>query len=294
MIASLPLVGLGYALWEIGSTVTLGEVAAPLLLLASVWLLGHAGAMWMNATLDRDHGPVLLGRPVRVPRGTNAAAYVALAASVALAWPLGALPVACTIGCAVLSVLYSHPRFALKGSPVGGPIVNALGYGTLSPIAGWAVVDGVITWRAIVSLALVVVFILGAYFAAQAFQGDEDRRRGYRTFVVTHGAAWTLAVAHACLRIAVIGLLAMAAIGAYPRTLLAIAPLWLWADRHLVVWRRTPSANRAGPLVVRLALAAVLSIVATYVDHFWLLAQHLPAGGCGAVLVPSNIASLCR
>lgn len=293
LIASLPLVGFGYALWERGSTVGLLSVAPSLGLLACSWLVGHAGAMWLNAHLDRDRGPVLLGRPVVVPPIAPFAGHAALVVSSLLAWPLGALPFACALACALLSILYSHPRVALKGRPIGGPLVNGAGYGTLSPLAGFAAADGVPTWRAGASLALAVLFILGTYFAAQAFQSDEDRRRGYRTLVVTHGPGWTLAVAHACLRASALGMLAFALAGAYPRALVLTVPIWLLAERHLIAWRRAPSTDRGGGLVARLAAGALATIVLAYADHFWLLAQDRPGGGCGTALVPDVIVRLC-
>lgn len=294
LIASLPLVGFGYALWERGSTVSLIQVMPSLALLIGAWLFGHAGAMWLNAALDRDEGPVLLGRPVEVPSIAPVAGYVGLLASLGLAWPLGLVPFACTLVCALLAIAYSHPGWALKGSPLGGPLVNGLGYGSLSPIAGWAAADPVLTWRAPLTLGLSVAFILGTYFAAQAFQGDEDARRGYRTLVVTHGPAWTLAVAHACLRVAIIGLLAVAFAGAYPRVLLATLPVWLSAERHLEAWRETPSADRAAGLVGRLALGTAATVLAAYGHHFWLLAQDRPGGGCGTALVPAVLGPLCE
>ncbi len=293
LIASLPLVGFGYALWERGSTVAPHVVAPELGLLAAAWVVGHAGAMWLNAHLDRDHGPVLLGRAVPVPRSAPLAGYLALAASSALAWPLGPPTFACALACAVLSVLYSHPRVALKGRPIGGPLVNGGGYGTLSPIAGFFAAEGVPTWRSAASLALAVLFILGTYFAAQAFQSDEDRQRGYRTLVVTHGPGWTLAVAHACLRASVLGMLACALFGAYPRALLVTIPVWLLAERHLEAWRRTPSVDRGGGLVARLAGGVAATIAAAYADHFWLLAQGRLGGGCGTAIVPQALALVC-
>lgn len=293
LITALPVVGYGYALWERGSTVSVDHVALPLGQLAGAWLLGHAGAMWLNAMLDRDRGPVLLGRPVEVPGSASAAGYGALAGSVGLAATLGVVPLLCALACAALAIVYSHPRAALKGSAVGGPLVNGVGYGSLSPLAGWAAAEPVLTWRAALTLALSVVFILGTYFAAQAFQGEEDARRGYRTLVVTHGPGWTLAVAHACLRVAVLGLLAAAVAGAYPRLLLATLPVWLSAERHLEAWRETPSADRASGLVARLALGTAATVLVAYAHHFWRLAQERPGGGCGTALVPSALGALC-
>jgi 4-hydroxybenzoate polyprenyltransferase len=297
LVATLPLIGFGYGLWERGSTISPLVVLPTLALLFFAWLVGHAGAMWLNAVLDQDHGPVLLGRAVPVPRGTAAAGYVALSVSVALAAPLGVVPALCTLGCAIGSVLYSHPRIALKGEAIGGPLVNGVGYGALSPIAGWAAADVVPTWRAGLTLALVVCFILGAYFAAQAFQQDEDTRRGYRTLVVTHGPRWTLSSARACLIVASTGMLGLAAIGVYPRALLVAAPALLWADRHLVRWRRVPGGGNGGwaaRLVVRLGVTAVIVVAAAYAHHFGQIASEAPPGGCGTAVVPDALAATCE
>ncbi len=293
LIASLPLVGFGFAHWERGSTVSPLVVAPSLALLVSAWLVAHAGSMWLNAHLDRDAGPVLLGRAVAVPPVTPVAGYVAAALAPVIAWALGPVPFACALACAVLSILYSHPRTALKGRPIGGPLVNGLGYGAISPLAGFAAADGIPTWRALVSLVLAVLFLLGTYFAAQVFQGEEDRRRGYRTLVVTHGPGWTLAVAHACLRASVLGMLACALVGVFPRVLLATAPIWMLTERFVARWRLTPSLDRGGGLVLRLAAFALASVVLAYADHFWQLAHDLPAGGCGTAIVPDVLASIC-
>lgn len=296
LVASVPLVGFGYGLWERASTVHPRVVAPTLALLFGAWLLMHAGSLWLNAELDRDDGPVLLGRPVPVPRGTAAAGYLALALAVALAAVVGPLVAVCAAGCALLAVLYSHPRVALKGRPLGGPLVNAVGYGTLSPIAGWAAADGVFTWRAGLSLAFAVALMLSVYFSAQAFQRDEDRRRGYRTLVATHGPAMVLAAARVGLGVGVLGVLAGAAIGFYPRTLLVAAPVLVAADRHLARWRRAPNGGNgrlASGYVHRLALAALVAVLAAYASHFAALLADAPPGGCATAVVPDALAPIC-
>jgi 4-hydroxybenzoate polyprenyltransferase len=228
-----------------------------------------------------------------VPHIARAAGYVALATSPLLALPLGALPFACALACAVLSTLYSHPRTAWKGHPVLGPLVNGLGYGTLSPIAGWAAASGVFTWRAVATLALIALAIFAIYFAAQAFQRDEDTRRGYHTLVVTHGPRVTLAAAHMLLRITILGALALAAIGVYPRVVLASAPAWLWADRFLARWRSAPEESRAGGLMLRLSAAGIATLLAIYAQQAWHLWWSEPPGGCGTEIVPAALLAAC-
>lgn len=289
LVCALPCLGYGYGLWEQGSTVSPLVVLPTLAHLVAVWLLGHAGALWLNAQLDRDEGSVLLGRSVRVPRGTGTIAYVALAASLAVALPLGWPATACVAGCAVLAVLYSHPRIALKGHPIAGPLINGVGYASLSPLAGWAISGARWSWRAPLTLAALVVGILGLYFAAQAFQGDEDRARGYRTLVVTHGPQFTLRIARLCFAVSMLVVLLGALIGIYPRAVLVALVPFVLVDRFAARWSRVPGGGDgewATGLVVRLVVALLFVIGGTYAHHFVALVRGAPVGGRGTAIVP--------
>lgn len=289
LVCAFPILGYGYALWEQGSTVSPLVIAPTLAHLAAVWCLGHAGAMWLNAELDRDTGAVLLGRSVSVPRGTGAMSYAALILSVVVALPLGAATVACASGCAMLAALYSHPRIALKGHPVGGPMVNGVGYATLSPLAGWACAGAPWSWRVPLTLAALILGVLGLYFAAQAFQADEDRRRGYRTLVVTHGPRVTLQVARSCFAASMLVVLVGAAIGIYPRVLLIALVPFATIDGFIARWSRLPSGGDgqwAAGLVARVLVALLVVIGGAYAHHFVALASGAPVGGRGTAIVP--------
>lgn len=296
LIAGLPLAGLGYGLWERGSTVYFFTILPTLGAVWLTWVFGHAGAMWLNAELDRDEGEVLFGQAVTVPRGTGYLGYFGLALSVATSFTIGGVTSACALICALLAILYSHPRVALKGRALSGPLINGVGYGSLSPIAGWAAADGVLTWRALVTLTLAVPFILGVYFAAQAFQADEDDARGYRTLVVTHGPRVTLVAARVCLAFSALGAMGMAAAGAYPRITLTSLPIWLWMDRHLARWSKDESGGRgsdAKKLVGIVTLAAFVMVVGAYAHHLDALFGDRPVGGCGTAIVPAALAQVC-
>ncbi|MEQ1502011.1 MAG: UbiA family prenyltransferase [Myxococcota bacterium] len=207
------------------------------------WAALHAGTLWLNAALDRDEGEVLFGRPVRPPPVTAAAGYVALAAAIPLAWWGDPVAGASCAICVALAIAYSHPRLAWKGHPLAGPVVNVVGYGLLSPLAGWSAVDVPPNPRTVVVWALCGFAILGTYVAAQAFQQAEDRSRGYRTLVATRGPRAVLTVARTSIAIALFGGLALAAIGWLPRLcLFGIAGWWL-VDRHLAEWASRPDGG---------------------------------------------------
>ena len=296
LVAALPLSGLGFGLWERGSTASFAQVVGRIGILFAAWLVGSAGAMWLNAELDRDQGAVLLGRAVTVPRGTKWFGYAALAASVLIAAPLGTVAALCTAGCAALSVLYSHPATALKGRALGGPLVNIVGYGVLSPIAGWSTADVPFTWRAAYTLGLIVLLVGGMFFSAQAFQRDEDRERGYRTFVVTHGPRATLSIARACFAVGAVGVLVASAFGFFPRALLVSVPLFMLVDRHIARWMQQPNGGDstwASKLIGVLALALLTLLGAAYADHFSLMLAGAPAGGCGTAIVPAALSAVC-
>ncbi len=289
LVSAMAPLGYGYGLWEQGSTVSPFVVTPTLAHLAVVWLLIHGGAMWLNAVLDRDVGAVLLGRSVEVPRGTAATGYGALALSIAGALPLGAVATSCAASCAALAVLYSHPRVALKGHPLGGPLTNALGYAVFPPIAGWSLSGAECNWRALLTLGALVLGILGLYFAAQAFQADEDRQRGYRTLVVTRGPAFTLRAARACFAVAMLELLFGAASGIYPRAFLLAALPCAMIDGHFARWAREPNggdARWAAALVGRAVVVLLVVLGAAYAHHFAALAQGGPVAGRATAIVP--------
>lgn len=297
LIATLPVAGLGYGLWERGSTLHPFVLLPTIGILFASWVFGHAGAMWLNAVLDRDEGEVLLGRSVPVPRHTGLAGYVALALSVSTSSLIGGVTTACAAICALMAILYSHERTALKGRAFAGPLVNGLGYGSLSPLAGFAAAASVPTWRAVGSLGFAVLFILGIYFAAQAFQQQEDRRRGYRTLVATHGPRLTLLIARLCLTTTAIGATMFAVVGAHPRPGLIAVPLWFWMDRHLAAWSKKPDGGEeadATRLVAIVTLAACAMIAGAYAHQGWALYHGDPTGGCGTAIVPAALAEVCE
>lgn len=281
MVALLPVIGFTFAYWDHGCLASGAEALPRLLFLMLVWAVPHAGTMWLNAALDRDEKATLFGEAVEVPRGIEAFGYATLAASLAAAaWASVGLALSVAL-CAALSILYSHPRTAWKGHAWLGPAANAVGYGVLSPLGGFLLAGMPPTWRGLLVLVTAVPWILCAYFGAQAFQEEEDRARGYRTLVATHGAAATLRVTRACLWIALALTLGAAALGWYPRLVLVAAPLFLWVDRLLVAWGRVPhggDATWAKRFFLRLVAAGLVVVLLVNVD-FELARRETGLGG---------------
>ena len=174
--------------------------------------------------------------------------------------------------CAVLAVLYSHPATMWKGHPVGGPFVNGVGYGLLSPAAGFLVVGVPPTVRTALVWPLVGAVVLGTYFAAQAFQGDEDRARGYRTWVVTRGPQATVDAARWCIDLGIGGGVLLAVFGWLPRLCLLCVPGWVVLHRWLRRWREQPGGGDASwalgftRRLLWVGLAGVLAAGIAYVD----------------------------
>ena len=280
-VVLLPFVGWAWAHWD--RALPARGVAALLGVLVA-WALLHAGTLWLNASVDRDEGEVLLGRAVEPPPRTAAWGYVALVAAVSIAaWSHPGAGLAC-LGCAVLSVAYSHPRVLLKGHPLGGPAVNVVGYGILSPLAGWLVVGVDPNPRTVVVWGLAQLGILGPYFAAQAFQQHEDAARGYRTLVVTHGPRTTLQVARACLGVAFAAGLLLAAVGWIPRSCLIGVVGWWAVDRWMVRWAQQPGGGGgrwARGFTKRMAYAVILGISLAFAEYAHQSLHGRPVAGLG-------------
>ena len=87
----------------------------------------------------------------------------------------------------MLSVLYSVPPFRLKAVAGADWLINMVGFGTLTPLAGWAT-----TGRPADAAAWIVLLAFCPLFAAlypltQLYQLDEDARRGDRTLALLLG-----------------------------------------------------------------------------------------------------------
>jgi 4-hydroxybenzoate polyprenyltransferase len=262
----VPLLGYGIALWDHAL-----DPVHPLELLAVLtgWFVASAGTMWLNASLDGDENEALFARPTQRPRGLAWYGYGALGAGVILVLLANRVSGAFAAACAVLSVLYSHPRTMWKARPVLGPLVNGLGYGVLTSLGGWAIVGVPLSVRVAAAFASVTVFIVGTTFAAQAFQRDDDARRGYRTLVVTHGPAACLRAARACAWASIAIVAVGCAAGFYPRICLLGLPTFGLVDRWVRAWQSrgdggTPS--HAAGFVARMLATGVVLLGLAYVD----------------------------
>lgn len=280
-VALLPLMGWAWAHWDRALPARGG---AALLGVMGAWALLHVGTMWLNAAVDRDTGEVLLGRAVEPPPGTAGWGYATLLLSVVAAGAWGWGPGLACAGCAVLSILYSHPATLWKGDPVGGPFVNVVGYGVLSPLAGWAVVGVSANPRTVVVWALAQVGILAAYYAAQAFQQDEDRARGYRTLVATHGPSAVLRLARVFVGLGFVSGLGLALVGWIPRACLLGAVGWWVVDRWLARWSDQPDGGDgtwAAGFANRMLIALILGISLAFVEYAHQSLTGKPVAGLG-------------
>jgi 4-hydroxybenzoate polyprenyltransferase len=277
----LPFVGFGWGHWDRALPLR-GETGLPWVLAA--WLLLQAGTMWLNAVLDQDSGEILMGRAIAVPKATALCAFVALLLAVSCAF-LGSLLSGCAGAlCAILAILYSHPATVWKGHPLLGPMVNGLGYGLLSTLAGWALVGVTPNPRTMAVWLCGGSGVLGCYFAVQAFQGAEDRARGYRTLVATHGPRAVLLAARICIGLGELGGVVLAVIGWLPRVSLIALIFAVWIDRYLAAWSKQAKGGDerwARGLATRLLIAALLGIGLAYVDYFVDYFSERPVAGLG-------------
>ncbi len=294
-----PLLGLGVlGLVGLGYVVTLWDRALPrraeadLGWVLAAWAALHVGTMWLNACLDRDEGPVLLGRSAPVPSGLHLPATVALCAAVVLAGQVSGLLGTLTLMAAGLSWAYSSPRLRWKAHPVLGPLVNVVGYGLISPAVGVAATGLVPTPRVVVTLALLVPGVLTAYFVAQAFQGPDDAARGYPTFVVRHGAVATVWAAAASWLVVIVGMTVLVGAGWWPRLVAGALPFAMSVLVSMRAWVREGEALGVGGavrvsrrMVDTVAAGALLALAA---DLACGLAGQPGAGLCTAGGLPTG------
>ncbi|HEX6940681.1 MAG TPA: UbiA family prenyltransferase [Longimicrobiales bacterium] len=246
--------------------------------LAASWRAGAAGlALWvlalnggtlaLNSAFDDDDGDIgYLDAPPKPPRHLAAVSIGLMAIGQLLALRLPPMFAAAYAVCFAMSILYSVPPFRWKAVAGADWVINMCGFGTLTPLAGWAV-----TGRPLEGWALLVLLAFCPLFAAlypltQLYQLEEDRRRGDRTLALALGMRRSLRIAIACTLAAFALLAAAAAIAPTPRRPIALAlpaAAWLavllpWHRRHETM---TPAQHQRGMYAALRAWAVTDAVV---------------------------------
>jgi 4-hydroxybenzoate polyprenyltransferase len=234
-------------------------------LLAWVLLL-NGGTLALNSAFDRDEGDVgYLDHPPPAPPHLALWGFGLMLAGQALALALPRGFAVAYVICFAMSLLYSVPPARLKSVAGADWLINMIGFGTLTPYAGWALTRMPLTHAGIWALAGFAPLFAALYPLTQLYQLDEDRARGDRTLALALGVRASLAlsiaasvIAFACFAIAARvaphrGHDAGALIG-----LGVAATLWLGV---LLPWivrapRMVPHAHKRGMYAALLAWAA--------------------------------------
>jgi 4-hydroxybenzoate polyprenyltransferase len=166
----------------------------------------NGGTLALNSAYDRDEGDVAyLRRPPPPPVHLAGFGLGLMSLGLALAFllPLG-YRVAYSV-CLVLSLLYSTPPVRLKAVAGADWIINMMGFGTLTPYAGWAATGvGLSAPGRWILIAFCPLFA-ALYPLTQIYQFEEDARRGDRTLARTLGVRRSLVVSGVAVALAFLG-----------------------------------------------------------------------------------------
>jgi 4-hydroxybenzoate polyprenyltransferase len=230
-------------------------------------VLMNGGTLAINSAFDQDDGDIgYLKQPPKPPPHLFQVSAVMLLLSLGLGFLLPPTFAWSNALCVLMAVLYSVPPIRLKARAGWDLLINCLGFGLLTPLAGWGLTGRPVT-AAFLAVALGFAFLFGAlYPLTQIYQIEEDRARGDRTLVIKLGETRSLAfallmmvAAHACF-----------AWGVSNRLLLGLIPsLAIWGAvliPWLVRWRKwTPRQHEAG------MYRALIAWAVTDLSLLWLL-----------------------
>jgi 4-hydroxybenzoate polyprenyltransferase len=155
----------------------------------------NGGTLALNSAYDRDEGDVAyLRSPPPVPAHLAGFGFALMVLGLLGAFLLPPGYRAAYAVCLGMSVLYSVPPIRLKSVPGADWVINMLGFGTLTPYAGWAATSlPVEPGRGVVLLAFCPLFA-ALYPLTQIYQFEEDSRRGDNTLARTLGVKRSLLV----------------------------------------------------------------------------------------------------
>lgn len=234
-------------------------------------VLLNGGTLAINSAFDRDEGDIgYLDRPPPPPPRLFdfGMGLMTIGLGIALFWLPGPFTIVYA-ACMAMSVVYSVPPFRWKAIAGLDLLINAVGFGVLTPLAGWTLMQQSLpTWALLVLLGFGPLFT-ALYPLTQLYQFEEDRTRGDRTLALVLGMRRSLWFALAMVWIAfgliITGLMLR---GAPIWALAAVPPMLLWTAQ-LAAWIRnhatmSPAQHKAGMYRALQAWAAtdVLVLVA--------------------------------
>lgn len=191
--------------------------------------LMNGGTLAINSAFDQDEGDIgYLKAPPKPPSHLATFSSILLGLSALLGFLLP-LPFALiNLACVVMSVLYSVPPPRLKARAGWDLLINCVGFGLLTPLAGWALTGRPFS-RPILLASVGFAFLFATlYPMTQVYQVAEDSRRGDRTLVIQVGVGRSLGLALLAALVAHGFFLAgVLALGREPRFLVPSLLAWL-------------------------------------------------------------------
>jgi 4-hydroxybenzoate polyprenyltransferase len=164
------------------------ETVAVLQALVAWVLLLNAGTLALNSFFDKDDGDIgYLMSPPEAPKYLGLfGAGLMLAGLVPAAFVSGKFLLVYSV-CLIMSFLYSCPPFRLKAVPGMDLLINAVGFGGFTFLAGALALSSVVSIEVLILSAGFLFLFAGFYPLTQLYQSDEDSKRGDRTLVVAIG-----------------------------------------------------------------------------------------------------------
>jgi len=156
---------------------------------AFVWLvLLNAGTVAFNSYYDKDDGPInFLSRPPKATKGLLLFSWALKLCGLLLAAFINHDFLLLYALSVILSVLYSHSFFRLKTKYGMDLLINMVGYGLMTPLAGWFLSGNHLNIK-FVFAGLIGVFFMGAVVPlTQIFQYEREKRSGETGFTVLVG-----------------------------------------------------------------------------------------------------------
>jgi lycopene elongase/hydratase (dihydrobisanhydrobacterioruberin-forming) len=178
----------------------------PLALAWVAWVIClNGGTLAFNSAWDRDTTSVAyLEQPPPPPSWLAAASSVLMVLGIVIGLGVSLFFSLVLAGCVILSWAYSHPKVRLKGIPGADLIVNVVGYGFGTTIAGLAAGYATLPHTEFIPanlgflsggwwLAVGFGFLFGSFYPmTQIYQMTEDRERGDRTLALALGTRRSL------------------------------------------------------------------------------------------------------
>jgi len=199
----------------------------------------NGATLAFNSHYDKDEGDIgFLNNPPPIPKYLNIFSLVLFAISAVISYNINMQFFILTLIGIFLGIIYSIPPIRLRNVAGIDLLINSIGYGFLTPLAGYMIIETTLTPTVFITLIILACVVASGFPLTQIYQYEEDKRKGNKLITVLLGKKKAIVLSMILGNLTFIGIMILIITGILPKLLLALSIVYIISVIWIIRWYR--------------------------------------------------------